>query len=251
MITVEGLHKRLGDDHVLRGVDLEVERGEIVALVGPSGTGKSTLLRHVIGLVAPDRGDVRVDGRSVSRADDRELAGLRRRMGYAFQDGALLDSLTVRENLRLALDDGACARDPSLAGHRIGEALERVQLEADVLERRPAELSGGMRKRVGVARAILNRPELLLFDEPTSGLDPQNVQAIHSMILDARSTRGATALLVTHDLPTLPGFVDRVVVLIHGKVHFDASPHTLFASPDIRIRAFIGRATRQREEVLA
>lgn len=250
MITIEGLHKRLGADHVLRGIDLEVGHGEVVALVGPSGTGKSTLLRHIVGLTLPDRGDVRVNGRSVCRARHHELASLRRSMGYAFQDGALLDSLTVRENLRLALDDHQCAREPGHELRRIGEALELVQLGPEILAKRPAELSGGMRKRVGVARAILNRPELLLFDEPTSGLDPRNVQAIHALVLAARSNFSATALLVTHDLPALTGFADRVVLLLGGLVHLDASPAGLFASRDPQVRSFVGGASHQNVEVM-
>ena len=248
MITIEGLHKRLGADPVLRGVDLEVGRGEGVAGVGPSGTGKSTLLRHIIGLMLPDRGDVRVNGRSVCRARPRELSGLRRSMGYAFQDGALLDSLTVRENLRLALHDDRCARQPGHVLRRLGDALELVQLGPEVLEKRPAELSGGMRKRVGVARAILNQPQLLLFDEPTSGLDPRNVQAIHALVLAARSRLATTALLITHDLPALSGFADRVVLLLHGRVHLDAPPGEFFASPDPEVRSFIGAANRHGQE---
>jgi phospholipid/cholesterol/gamma-HCH transport system ATP-binding protein len=251
MITIEGLHKRMGRETVLRGIDLDVDRGQVVALVGPSGTGKSTLLRHVIGLTQPDRGDVRIDGRSVSRADARELARLRGRMGYAFQDGALLDSLTVRENLRLALDDRECARDPRHEPERVGEALELVHLGPEVLLKYPPELSGGMRKRVGVARAVLNRPELLLFDEPTSGLDPHNARAIHELILRTRSRDGTTAVVITHDLPSLAEFVDRVVLLIDGRVHLDGPPASLFASRDARVRSFIGATHPDRKEVTA
>ncbi|NIP77748.1 MAG: ATP-binding cassette domain-containing protein, partial [Gemmatimonadetes bacterium] len=228
---------------VLRGIDLTIGRGEVVAVVGPSGTGKSTLLKHVVGLVLPDRGDVRVAGRSVPSARGRELAALRGRMGYAFQDGALLDSLTVRQNLRLALDDAACARDPRLALRRTGEALERVHLGPEVLDKLPDELSGGMRKRVGVARAILNRPEVLLLDEPTSGLDPRNAEAVRDLVMADRARRGATTLMVTHDLATLPGLADRVVLLLGGRVHLDASPEHFFACPDPRVRSFIGTAT--------
>lgn len=251
MITVDRLHKRMGTEHVLRGLDLEVERGEIVAVVGPSGAGKSTLLKHVIGIALPDSGDVLVDGRSVCRARTGELAGLRRRMGYAFQDGALLDSLTVHENLRLALDDGECALDPRHEGRRIGEALELVQLGEEVLGKQPNELSGGMRKRVGVARAILNRPELLLFDEPTSGLDPVNVRAIHGLVLNARDSYGATALLVTHDLAAIGEIADRVVLLLDGRVYLDASPASLFSSADPRVRSFTGNPPGMWKEVMA
>jgi len=243
MIRIEGLHKRLAGEPVLRGVDLEIRRGEIVALVGPSGTGKSVLLKHIVGLLSPDRGDVLVGGESVGRAGDRQLASLRRRIGYVFQDAALLDSLTVRENLRLALDDDLCGRDTTLAPTRIGEAMRLVNLHPRVLDRRPSELSGGMRKRAGVARAIINFPEVLLYDEPSTGLDPQNVETINALILEARERTGATSLVITHDLASIERIADRVVLLLGGRVHFDGTSDGFFASADPAVRAFIGRAT--------
>ena len=246
MITVEGLHKRLGTEPVLRGIDLEIERGEIVALVGPSGTGKSVLLKHIIGLVRPDHGDVRIDGRSIARARRRDLDRLRRRMGYAFQDGALLDSLTVRDNLRLALDGDL--RDTATEHEdRIRDAMGLVNLPLAVLDRLPNELSGGMRKRVGVARAVLHSPDIVLFDEPTTGLDPANVEAVHRLVHGLRDRHQATCVVVTHDLLKLQGLADRVVLILDGRVHADTSPARLFASRDPRVREFIG-STHQQEE---
>jgi phospholipid/cholesterol/gamma-HCH transport system ATP-binding protein len=243
MIRISELHKRLAGEPVLRGVELEVGRGEIVALLGPSGTGKSVLLKHIVGLLTPDRGDVLLDGESVARADNRQLARLRRRVGYVFQDAALLDSLSVRDNLRLALDDERCAREPHHARNRIADALELVNLDPRVLERRPSELSGGMRKRVGVARAIINAPEVLLYDEPTTGLDPQNVEIINALVVSARERTGATSLVITHDLSCLERLADRVVLLLAGRVHFDGTPTGFLASADPAVRAFIGRVS--------
>jgi phospholipid/cholesterol/gamma-HCH transport system ATP-binding protein len=248
MIALRGVHKRLGGAAILRGVDLDVGPGEVVALVGPSGGGKSVLLKHVIGLLVPDRGDVLVDGASIARARPVELARLRRRMGYVFQDAALLDSLTVRENLLLALDDDICRADPPHADRRLAEALDLVNLDADVLPRLPAELSGGMRKRVGVARAVINGPEVVLYDEPSTGLDPRNVAVINDLVLAARDRFAATSIVITHDLPSLRRIADRVVLLLDGRVFFDGPPDDFFASTDPAIRSFIGLATHPQTE---
>ena len=249
MIRIEGVHKRLGGRPVLRGVDLEVERGEILALVGPSGTGKSVLLKHIVGLIQPDAGDVYVDGRSVGRASYGELAEIRRRMGYVFQDGALLDSLTIRENLRLALDDDAYERHPERCERAIEETLALVNLDGSVLEKRPGELSGGMRKRVGVARAILNRPEVLLYDEPTAGLDPRNVVHMDGLIARMRDRLGATSVVITHDLGSVRRIADRVALLADGRVRFVGNVAEFFDSRDPEVRAFTGAATEEGMEV--
>ncbi len=241
MIRIERLHKRLGGQAVLRGVDLEVERGEILALVGPSGTGKSVLLKHMVGLVSPDAGHVHVDGRSVGRASYAELAEIRRRMGYVFQDGALLDSLTIRENLRLALDDATYARSPARGERRIAETLALVNLDGSVLERRPNEVSGGMRKRVAVARAIINAPAIVLYDEPTAGLDPRNVANIDALISRTRDRLGATSVVVTHDLGSVRRIADRVALLVDGRVRFSGTVAEFFASRDAQVSAFTGR----------
>jgi phospholipid/cholesterol/gamma-HCH transport system ATP-binding protein len=254
MIRIENLHKRLGSARVLNGIDLEVERGEVVAVVGPSGVGKSVLLKHVIGLIPPDQGDVLLDGESVCRARARDLARLRRRMGYVFQDAALLDSLTIRENLRLALSDEECARDPGHEHERTAEVLRLVNLPPAALDRRPGEISGGMRKRVGVARAVINSPAVILYDEPTTGLDPTNVEVINELILAARDRYGATSLIVTHDLDSLARLADRVVLLLGGRVRFDGSPSAFFASTNPVVCSFIGGgnppATREMSEWL-
>jgi phospholipid/cholesterol/gamma-HCH transport system ATP-binding protein len=249
MIRIERLYKRLGGQQVLRGAELEVARGEILTLLGPSGTGKSVLLKHIIGLIQPDAGDVYVDGRSVGKASYSELAALRRRMGYVFQDGALLDSLTIRENLRLALADETDARSPARAERRIAETLALVNLDESVLDKRPNEVSGGMRKRVGVARAIINHPEIILYDEPTAGLDPQNVALIDDLILRTRDRFGATSVVITHDLGSVRRIADQVVLLNQGRVHFRGTAPEFFASPDSVVGAFTGRKTEVIVEV--
>lgn len=223
MIDIRGVHKRIGSQVILRGVDLQVGRGSVVAIIGPSGTGKSVLLKHVIGLMRPDRGDICVDGVSVPGASRSELYALRRRMGYAFQDAALLDSLDVHDNLRLALPDAEAA-DERICDERIAEALRLVHLEVVTLHKRPSELSGGMRKRVGVARAVINRPEVILYDEPTTGLDPANAASMHAFIRRIADDTGATSLVVTHDVNALADFADRVITLNDGRIVDDCRP---------------------------
>jgi phospholipid/cholesterol/gamma-HCH transport system ATP-binding protein len=239
MITIEKLNKVLSGRPVLDGVDLSVARGEVVALVGPSGTGKSVLIQHVAGLMLSDSGDVRIDGQSIVQAGRRELNRIRRRTGFVFQDSALLDSLTVRENLRLALDDRECRRNPMYASDRIAHAMDLVRLQGEALDRLPAQLSGGMRKRVGVARAVINMPDIILYDEPTTGLDPRNVSAINELIVRSRDALGATAIVVTHDMASLPVIADRVAFLYDGSIRFDGSPADFAESPDPLIGAFL------------
>jgi len=241
MIRIENLHKVLAGRRVLNGVDLEVETGEVMALVGPSGTGKSVLLQHVVGLLLPDDGDIRIDGESVVQAGYRELGRIRRRIGFVFQDAALLDSLTIRENLRLALDDRACRRNPVYASDRLAYALDMVRLPPRVLDCLPGELSGGMRKRAGVARAVINTPDILLYDEPTTGLDPLNVAAINELIIRSRDALGATSLVVTHDMASLPVIADRVAFLDDGRIHFTGPPGEFASSTDSHIMAFLQR----------
>lgn len=240
MIRIENVYKRLGTEWVLRGIDLEVQSGQIMAIVGPSGAGKSVLLRHVIGLLVPDWGDVLIDGRSIASARYSELPGLRRQMGYVFQSSALLDSLTIRQNLRLAMDDRESERDPQLTARRIGETLDLVNLDEDVLDMLPGDLSGGMRKRVGVARAVIREPSIILYDEPSTGLDPHNASLIYDIITRARTRLGATSIIVTHDVASLPGLADGVALLDEGRIAFLSTPADFLSASDARVRAFLG-----------
>ncbi len=241
MIEFRGLEKRFGANEVLRGVDLTVREGETLALLGPSGSGKSVLLKCAIGLLDPDAGDVFVDGVSIASAGERELRRVRRRVGYVFQNAALFDSLTVAENLWLAQDDGRGGRD--IAGGRAEavELLRRVNLDPSVLGLRPAELSGGMKKRVGVARAIASRPAYLLWDEPTTGLDPVNADNIDTLIAELGREPGVTSIVVTHDLDTTFEVGNRIALLYEGRIRACASPADILEDEDPVVRRFVRR----------
>jgi phospholipid/cholesterol/gamma-HCH transport system ATP-binding protein len=244
VIEFRGLHKALGGRPVLRGVELTVPEGETLALLGVSGGGKSTLLKHAIGLLQPDAGQVLVDGVRVSGATEAELRAVRRSVGYVFQNAALLDSLTVGQNLFLAqVDEGSRARPADCRAGAL-ELLLRVNLEADVLDRYPAELSGGMRKRAGVARAIARRPKYLLWDEPTTGLDPLNAELIDELILELGRQLGVTNLVVTHDLDTAFRVARRVALLHEGRIHACGAAAEIEASADPVVRRFLGRGRR-------
>ena len=249
MIQIRDLHKQLGTAHVLQGVDFDVAAGEIIALIGPSGTGKSVLLKQIVGLLEPDAGDVFVHGQSVPRANSAQLAQLRRGMGYVFQNAALLDFLTVAENLRLALPDQEYRANRRAAEKRIRSALAMVNLHVSTLRKLPGELSGGMRKRVGVARAIIHEPRVLLYDEPATGLDPRNVAAIDDLILRNRDRFGATSLVVTHDIPSVHRVADRVVLLAEGRVRFIGKPPELLTTEDEYVRNFLFFPRRQHEHL--
>lgn len=241
MIEFRNLHKRFGGQAVLRGVDLMVHDGETLVLLGPSGTGKSVLLKHAIGLLEADEGDVVVDGISISTATAKELRRVRRRVGYVFQNAALFDSLTVLQNLWLALDDDRNTRPVESCREEAGELLRRVNLDPAVLDRYPGELSGGMRKRVGVARAIASRPRYLLYDEPTTGLDPVNAETIDTLIMELRREMGVTGIVVTHDLESAFRVGDRIALLYEGRIHACAPPSEFLASADPVVRRFVRR----------
>ena len=231
------------DVPVLSGVSLTVETRETISIVGPSGTGKSVLLKTTNGLLVPDSGDVRIDGASVYNSDDGALATIRRKVGYVFQYAALFDSMNVFENVCMGLPDGEVrrSRSPEVLG-KVVEALEDVNLDpALVLNKLPSELSGGMRKRVGLARAIVGRPEILLYDEPVTGLDPINTATISRLILEIRERSPVTSIVVTHDIEQALEISDRVALLTHGKLRFVGTPAAFRASADPVVRAFADR----------
>jgi len=241
MIEYRGVWKSFGDDPVLRGVDLTVREGETLVLLGPSGTGKSVLLKHAIGLLMPDRGDVRVDGLSIPDASLDQLKRVRRRVGYVFQNAALFDSLTVLQNLALALDEEDRPRPLRAVRPEAAELLARVNLQEEVLDLFPAELSGGMRKRVGVARAIASRPRYVLYDEPTTGLDPVNAETIDGLIVELARELGVTSIVVTHDLESAFQVGDRVALLTEGVLRACGSPDEILESEDPVVRRFMHR----------
>jgi phospholipid/cholesterol/gamma-HCH transport system ATP-binding protein len=239
MIEVRDLTKSFGSNAVLRGVSFKVEDGETVAIIGQSGCGKSVLLKHIVGLLLPDSGSVVVDGLHISEADEDSLYALRRRIGFLFQGAALFDSMTVYENVVLGLWE-AGERDEHKLRTLAAEKLSLVGL-GDILDRKPAELSGGMRKRVGLARALAMNPKYLFYDEPTTGLDPVTSDQIDNLILDVTGHYRATNLIVTHDLFTVRRIAKRVIFLNNGYVFFDGTPEELHRSDDPVIKQFIER----------
>jgi phospholipid/cholesterol/gamma-HCH transport system ATP-binding protein len=236
------VHKAF-DMPVLTGVDLAVQTRETLSIVGPSGTGKSVLLKTTNGLLEPDRGDVRIDGVSVYHSERDQIAEMRRKVGYVFQYAALFDSMNVFENVCTGLprDEEKRARSTEVV-RKVCEALEDVNLDpAIVMKKLPSELSGGMRKRVGLARAIVGRPEILLYDEPVTGLDPINTAAISRLILEIRERTPVTSIVVTHDIEQALEISDRVALLTHGKLRFIGTPAEFRASSDPVVRAFANR----------
>jgi phospholipid/cholesterol/gamma-HCH transport system ATP-binding protein len=236
------VHKAF-DVPVLSGVSLNVATRETLAIVGPSGTGKSVLLKTTNGLLVPDLGDVRIDGVSVYHSDHGALSGIRRKVGYVFQYAALFDSMNVFENIVTGLPDVEAKRARSHdVLRKVCDALEDVNLDpALVLRKLPSELSGGMRKRVGLARAIVGRPEILLYDEPVTGLDPVNTAAISRLILEIRERTHVTSIVVTHDIEQALEISDRVALLTHGKLRFVGTPQEFRTSTDPVVCAFADR----------
>lgn len=243
MICYRNIHKAF-DIPVLTGIDLEVETGEMFALFGPSGTGKSVLLKTTLALIVPDVGDVEVDGLSVYRGPASNLETIRRKIGYVFQHAALFDSLNVYENVSMGLPEDEIARMKTAdLSRRVWEALEIVNLEPrEILSKLPSELSGGMKKRVGIARAIIGRPEILLWDEPTTGLDPINSAAVERLIQRLSNELEVTSLLVTHDVEGGLHLCDRVAMLHGGTLRFCGTPQEFKDSPDLVVQAFVDRA---------
>ena len=231
------------DAPVLSGITLRVPEGETLSILGPSGTGKSVLLKTTIGLIVPDRGDVRVNGRSVVAASKGTLLEIRRMAGYVFQNAALFDSMNVYENVSLGLQDDelrALSRKEVLG--RVCGALEDVNLDPGAVMRKvPSELSGGMRKRVGLARAIVGRPEILLYDEPVTGLDPVNAAAVERLIIDIRSKTHVTSIVVTHHVEGALEISDRVALMDRGHLQFVGTPDEFRRSEDPLVNAFADR----------
>jgi phospholipid/cholesterol/gamma-HCH transport system ATP-binding protein len=240
IIELKDLCKSFGKLVVLGGINLTIEKGETLAIIGASGTGKSVLLKHIIGLMAPDRGQVFVDGREINELPDEELVAVRRRIGMLFQSAALFDSMTVAENVGLGLKESRKYK-PEQIRRIVQEKLDMVDL-SDAGDKLPSELSGGMRKRVGLARAIANDPEVLLYDEPTTGLDPITAEMINELIARLNERLSVTSLAVTHDMKSAFYIADRIVMLHKGRVHFDGTPEELKKVDDGYVRQFMDSA---------
>jgi phospholipid/cholesterol/gamma-HCH transport system ATP-binding protein len=247
VIELKDVRKAYGRHVVLDGVNFAVNRGETVALLGPSGTGKSVLLRHIIGLLTPDSGEVVVDGLSVPHLSRPALTRLRQKIGYAFQTGALFDSMSVYENIRLGISDETSYRDPAYCEHRVAECLRLVNLTPDVGRLMPAQLSGGMRKRVGIARAIAGQPSYLLYDEPTSGLDPVNADAMDALIEQLQHQLHVTSIVVSHDVRGSFRVADRIALLHHGTIRKVGTAEEFLAAKDEVVREFLERDFQELE----
>jgi phospholipid/cholesterol/gamma-HCH transport system ATP-binding protein len=241
-IVLEDVTKAFGSNHVLDGVNLEVERGESMVIIGQSGSGKSVMLKCVLGLIRPDRGAIRVDGQDLTHMSSRELEGARAKFGMLFQGSALFDSLPIWRNVTFALTQGRL-RDAARMRRIAAENLERVGLGSNVLDLRPSELSGGMQKRVALARAIAPRPEIIFFDEPTTGLDPIRADVINDLIVELVEELGVTALTITHDMASARKIAHRVAMLYQGRIVWRGPRDRLYDSGNPYVDQFVqGRA---------
>jgi len=240
MITFENIYKSFGSNHVLRGVNLTVERGESMVIIGGSGTGKSVLIKTVLGLVEPDSGRILVDGQDVTQAKRDTFLS---RFGMLFQGGALFDSMPVWQNVAFRLQRGALKRPAAEAREIAIEKLRRVGLAPDVADRFPAELSGGMQKRVSLARAIAAEPEIIFFDEPTTGLDPIMSGVINELIREIVVEMGVTAMTITHDMTSVKTIADKVAMLHRGTIQWCGSLADMAQCEDPHVEQFVnGRA---------
>ena len=244
MIEARALRKSFGPQTVLDGVNLRIESGESVVIIGRSGGGKSILLKLLIGLIQPDDGEVLIDGESLKGMNERLLIQVRTKFGMLFQSAALFDSMTVAENIAFPL-----RREKNLTvaelGRRVAEALEMVDLPGTE-KKKPSELSGGMRKRLGLARAIVYRPQIVLYDEPTTGLDPIVSDSIDQLIIRVRDRLKVTSVVVTHDMRSARRVGQRILMLHEGKIYAEGTPEEIFSSTDPIVHNFVnGISTKE------
>ena len=245
MIEASGLKKSFAGHGVLDGVSFRIENGESVAIIGRSGGGKSVLLKHLIGLLKPDAGEVRIDGENITPMNERQLLRVRRKFGMVFQGAALFDSMTVAENVAFGLRRHEHLTETEVT-RRVAEVLEVVDLPGTE-NKNPAELSGGMRKRVGLARAIIYEPQIVLYDEPTTGLDPIVADSIDKLIMRAHSRLKITTVVVTHDMRTARRVGQRVMLLHDKKIYASGKPEDFFASQEPVVRQFVDGVADDKE----
>ena len=243
VVEVRDLHKRYDGKEVLRGVSFDAVRGETLVVMGGSGSGKTVMLRHVAGLIRPTSGTIKVFGQRIESLSEEELLPIRRRMGYVFQGAALFDSLTVYENVAYPLREHSSLGEAEIH-ERVVHFLSLVGLGPETLDLLPSELSGGMRKRVGIARALIGEPEMLLFDEPTAGLDPTNAKMVGELIVKLRGGVCDTAIVVTHDLELAKTVADRVAILIDGRFAALGPLDAVLDSTDPAVQAFLAGDAR-------
>ncbi|PID73542.1 MAG: ABC transporter ATP-binding protein [Desulfobacterales bacterium] len=237
VIEFRDIRKRFGEKQVLDGVCLEIYAGEITAVIGKSGEGKSVLIKHAVGLLTPDCGEVRIRGKNLSRMSRSERAEMKSRVSYMFQENALFDSMTSYENIALPLSEGLRLPRREI-GVRVQEKMEVLDI-ASIGNQYPSQLSGGMKKRVALARALVTDPELILFDEPTTGLDPIRKHTVHDLISDYQRRFGFTAVVVSHEIPDIFSIAQRVVMLHKGRVLFNGSPEEMTSCDEPALRRFM------------
>lgn len=240
MIVIENLHKQFENNNVLQGINLTIEDGETHAIIGPSGCGKSVLLKHIVGLMYPDEGRVRVESNDMNELSGKELYKVRRMFGFLFQGSALFDSMTVEENIGLPLVEHDNGFSYDEIKQVVGEKLELVGLPG-IEGLKPSELSGGMKKRVGLARALATNPKYILYDEPTTGLDPVMSDSIDELIRGLSSKLDVTSIVVTHDMLSVKNVADKVSMMHEGKIHFTGTPQEIIESEDTILSNFIRR----------
>ncbi|GAB4288684.1 MAG: ABC transporter ATP-binding protein [Ignavibacteriaceae bacterium] len=241
MIEINNLHKSFGDKKVLNGIDLNISKGETIAIIGKSGCGKSVLIKHIVGLLLPDEGYVKVEGKKISELDEKELYRMRKSFGFLFQGAALFDSMTVEENISLPLVEASNRLPLNEIEKKVAEKLELVGMPG-TQKLKPSELSGGMKKRVGLARALITDPQYILYDEPTTGLDPIMSDSIDKLIKELAEKLSVTSIVVTHDMYSVKNVADRVAMMHEGKVYFTGTPAELITSEDKVIIDFIRRS---------
>ncbi len=234
-VLVEGLYKSFGEFHVHKGIDLQIERGSITYVMGGSGVGKSVLLKQIMGFIQPDRGQVIVNGKNITEAQNKEARKIRHEMGILFQNGALFDSLSVFENVCFALREQMNLSNSELDG-RVESLLKSVGLTFDHSKKMPAELSGGQRKRVALARAIAMKPSIMMYDEPTTGLDPLTTDMVTNLIRETNHKHNLTSIVISHDTNVALDVAEKLTFLKDGKVQYDGEPHGVFSAtnPDVQ-----------------
>jgi phospholipid/cholesterol/gamma-HCH transport system ATP-binding protein len=246
MIEVRDLHKSFGSQQVLSGISFHIGTGEAAVIIGRSGCGKSVLLKHLIGLLRPDSGEVRIDGQEITRLGERDLLEVRRKFGMLFQSAALFDSLNVAENISFVLRRERKLSEREI-NERVEEVLEMVEMPG-IQKKKPSELSGGMRKRVGLARAIIYKPEILLYDEPTTGLDPVVSDSIDQLIIRVRERLKITTVVVTHDTRSMRRVGQRILMMVNGKIYAAGPPEEIFASQDPIVHRFVNGISDPKED---
>jgi phospholipid/cholesterol/gamma-HCH transport system ATP-binding protein len=240
MIEIKDLHKKFGSKEVLKGVNLNIETGETIVIIGRSGCGKSVLIKHIVGLLYPDKGYVKVEGKVVNEMNEKALYQLRKKFGFLFQGSALFDSMTVGENVGLPLIESANGYSVKEIEKNVEEKLALVGLH-DIQNLKPAELSGGMKKRVGLARALITNPDYILYDEPTTGLDPIMSDSIDNLIKELSEKLKVTSIVVTHDMYSVKNVANKVAMMHNGVIYYTGTPEELLKSKDNVIIDFIKR----------